>query len=155
MLQLLKTGRKYSIKELAERLEVTPRMIRVYKDELEKSGVYIDSIQGIYGGYVLNQKLSALDVGLSKEDVILLKSLGEFISEKRDFVFQKEYNDFIIKINNAYETHKNKKSANSGYIPHVPYIQEYLDEKDTIEEAKKYNRINYEIRNKRKMRRKL
>ena len=35
MLQLLQNGKKYSIKELSEKLEVTPRMIRVYKEELE------------------------------------------------------------------------------------------------------------------------
>ena len=54
MLELLQTGRKYSIKELSDILEVTPRMIRCYKEELEKAGIYIDSIKGIYGGYILN-----------------------------------------------------------------------------------------------------
>ena len=36
MIGYLSTGRKYSISELSEKLEVTPRMIRVYKDEIEK-----------------------------------------------------------------------------------------------------------------------
>ena len=40
LLNLLSTGRKYSIKELSDILEVTPRMIRVYKEELEKLGFY-------------------------------------------------------------------------------------------------------------------
>ena len=57
MLQLLNTGRKYSIKELSERLEVSERMIRVYKDELEKAGIYVDTIMGPYGGYVLRQSV--------------------------------------------------------------------------------------------------
>lgn len=57
MLEYLTSGRKYSIKELSERLEVSPRMIRVYKDELEKAGIYIDTIKGPYGGYVLNQNI--------------------------------------------------------------------------------------------------
>ncbi len=57
MLQILSTGRKYSINELANTLEVTPRMIRVYKEELEKAGIFIDTIRGPYGGYVLNQKI--------------------------------------------------------------------------------------------------
>lgn len=42
-------GKKYSILELAGLLEVSPRMIRVYKDEIEKSGIYIDTIRGPYG----------------------------------------------------------------------------------------------------------
>jgi len=39
MLNLLSTGRKYSIQELANILEVTPRMVRVYKEEIEKAGI--------------------------------------------------------------------------------------------------------------------
>lgn len=58
MIQLLSAGRKYSIQELAERLEVSPRMIRVYRDEIEMAGIYIDSIRGPYGGYVLNQNIN-------------------------------------------------------------------------------------------------
>ena len=57
MLQILSSGRKYSINDLANELEVTPRMIRMYKDELEKAGIFIDTIRGPYGGYVLNQKI--------------------------------------------------------------------------------------------------
>jgi len=55
MMELLQSGRKYSIKELSETLEVSERMVRVYKEELEKAGIYIDTIMGPYGGYVLNQ----------------------------------------------------------------------------------------------------
>ena len=36
MLEYLSTGRKYTIAELSEKLEVSPRMIRVYKEDLEK-----------------------------------------------------------------------------------------------------------------------
>lgn len=58
MLEILSNSRKYSIKELSENLEVSPRMIRVYKDELEKAGIFIDTIKGPYGGYVLNQNIN-------------------------------------------------------------------------------------------------
>lgn len=55
MIELLSSGRKYQISELAEKLEVSPRMIRVYKEECEKAGIYIDTVKGPYGGYVLRQ----------------------------------------------------------------------------------------------------
>ena len=58
MLEYLSSGKKYSISELSEKLEVTPRMIRVYKEEIEKAGIYIDTIKGPYGGYVLNQNIN-------------------------------------------------------------------------------------------------
>lgn len=52
MLELLQSGRKYSISELSNLLEVSPRMIRSYKEDLEKAGIYIDTIMGPYGGYL-------------------------------------------------------------------------------------------------------
>lgn len=55
MLRLLESGRKYSVNELAERIEVKPRMIKIYKEELEKCGIYIDTIRGRYGGYVYHR----------------------------------------------------------------------------------------------------
>ena len=58
MIEYLSTGKKYSIAELSEKLEVSPRMIRVYKDEIEKAGIYIDTIKGPYCGYVLNQNIN-------------------------------------------------------------------------------------------------
>lgn len=42
MLEYLSLGRKYSISELFEKLEVSPIMIRIYKDEIKKAGIYID-----------------------------------------------------------------------------------------------------------------
>ena len=57
MLELLQSGRKYSINELSNKLEVSERMVRVYKEDLEKAGIYIDTIMGPYGGYVLNQRV--------------------------------------------------------------------------------------------------
>ena len=59
MLQYLSSGRKYSVLELSEKLEVSPRMVRIYKEELEKAGIYIDTIKGPYGGYVLNQNTNS------------------------------------------------------------------------------------------------
>lgn len=58
MLEYLSSGKKYSISELSEKLEVSPRMVRVYKDECEKAGIFIDTIKGPYGGYVLNQNIN-------------------------------------------------------------------------------------------------
>lgn len=58
MIEILSSGRKYSIDELSQELEVSPRMIRVYKEELEKAGIYITTIKGPYGGYALTQEIN-------------------------------------------------------------------------------------------------
>ena len=81
MLQLLNSGRKYSIKELSERLEVSERMIRVYKDELEKSGIYVDTIMGPYGGYVLRQSVK---MPMRKFKVKDYEILDKYISLEKD-----------------------------------------------------------------------
>ena len=58
MLRILENGQKYTVGELAERLEVSKRMIKIYKEELEKAGIYIETLYGPYGGYVYNHKKS-------------------------------------------------------------------------------------------------
>lgn len=88
MIEYLSTGRKYSISELSKKLEVTPRMIRVYKDEIEKAGIYIDTIKGPYGGYVLNQNVNVpkrfiTPNEINVKDKNLFNLINRAIKEKR------------------------------------------------------------------------
>ena len=81
MLKILETGRKYSVSELASKIEVSPRMITTYKAELEKAGIYIDTINGIYGGYVYNHK-NNYDVSFSINDVSCLEKIIPLIENE-------------------------------------------------------------------------
>ena len=88
MIEYLSTGRKYSISELSEKLEVTPRLIRVFKDEIEKAGIYIDTIKGPYGGYVLNQNVTVPKRFITPNDIniknrSLYNLINRAIKEKR------------------------------------------------------------------------
>ncbi len=88
MIELLSAGKKYCIQELSEKLEVSPRMIRVYKDELEKAGIYIDTIKGPYGGYVLNQNVDVpkrfiTPVQIKIENKNIYNTANRAIKEKR------------------------------------------------------------------------
>lgn len=74
MLKLLESGQKYTVKELADKIEVNPRMIKTYKEELEKCGIYIDSIRGRYGGYVYH-KHHNYDVSFDFFDVDAIESI--------------------------------------------------------------------------------
>ena len=93
MLQLLNNGRKYNVKELAEILEVSNRMIRMYKDDLEKSGIFINSVRGPYGGYVLNKKIKLPARKFTQEDALFLT---EYIENEK--TYRKEINLFYCKI---------------------------------------------------------
>lgn len=85
MLEYLSTGKKYSIQELSELLEVSTRMIRIYKDDLEKAGIYVDTLKGIYGGYVLNQHVNFPYLLFNDEDVSVLRDcIKESQGERRE-----------------------------------------------------------------------
>lgn len=111
MLELLSNNRKYGIRELSEILEVTERMVRVYKTDLDKAGIYIDTIKGPYGGYILSHNVLLPQRGFSKYDILLLNASYELLKQNNDFKFNKEYQELIDKVNGIYKSGK-KKSGN-------------------------------------------
>ena len=80
MLDILSSGKVYSCKRLAEILEVSPRTIRQYKEELEKEGIYIESIMGKEGGYRLCSKVEILSILFHEKDVQTIDSILEKLS---------------------------------------------------------------------------
>lgn len=132
MLQLLSSGRKYSIKELSEELEVSERMIRSYKEDLEKAGIYIDTIMGPYGGYVLNQTVR---IPIRKFNTKDFKLLDSYINKETDL---NRKNDLILlqdKIKGVYIGSKEEEKE--------------LDLKN--ETLNKYNLLTRAIKEKRKV----
>ena len=132
MLGLLQTGKKYSINELSNKLEVSERMIRVYKEDLEKAGIYIDTIMGPYGGYVLNQSVRMPVRKFKLKDA---KLLDEYITSEKD---KKKREELIIlqdKIRGVYSESKQEENE--------------LNLKE--ENVKKYNLLTKAIREKRKV----
>lgn len=124
MLRILETGRKYSIKELSERLEVTPRMVKQYKYELEKAGIYIDTVYGIYGGYIYKRK-NNYEVSFSIKDVNVLEKISANLEGK-----EKTNLDRILeKIKTI-----------------VIYSEKQTEEDDTEEVKRKYNIISRAIK---------
>ena len=81
MLRILESGRKYSVDELAERLEITPRMVKIYKEELEKSGIFIETIRGKYGGYVYHNKHN-YNVSFNYLDLDAIENIMDKLSKK-------------------------------------------------------------------------
>ena len=132
LLELLQSGRKYSIPELSNQLEVSERMIRVYKEDLEKAGIYIDTIMGPYGGYVLNQSIKLPVRKFKIEDAQLL-------------------NDYILKEQNLEKKEKllNLQDKIKGVYTETTQEDNGIDLKD--ETAKKYNALTRAIKEKRKV----
>lgn len=103
MASMLSSGKKYSIMELSQELEVTPRMIRIYKEELEKAGIYINTIRGPYGGYVLNQSIRIPKRKFNQNDVDLLKYL---IAETKDAELRQKLLLLMDKVRGIYQGSK-------------------------------------------------
>ena len=132
MLELLQSGRKYSIKELSDKLEVSERMIRVYKEDLEKAGIYVDTIMGPYGGYVLNQSVRLPVRKFKMEDARLL---DRYINEEKN----KDIRDKLVLL---------QDKIKGVYIGSKQEERE-LDLKN--ETASKYNLLTRAIKEKRKV----
>jgi len=96
MLKLLSSGRLMSVQQIADVLEVSPRMVRTYKQDLELAGFYINSINGKYGGYVYkNQDKDEITRYFSVIDLHTLESIFNRIKDDDSF----DKNDWIKLLN--------------------------------------------------------
>ena len=75
MVKILEDGKIHTIQYLAEELEVSTRMVRIYKQELEQVGIYIKGKHGINGGYILDNMKNTIDIGLTGEEIYQLKNM--------------------------------------------------------------------------------
>ena len=113
MIDLLNTGNKYSIKDLSERIGVSERMIRYYKEEIEKNGIYIESFKGPGGGYFLLDKVKNY-TNINKYDLQLLENVKSTLKNTK-FEFNDEIEEFVEKCNNMY----NISSETSKFISNI------------------------------------
>ena len=140
MVKILENMEIHSIKELSKKLEVSERMIRVYKDELEQSGIYINSIRGIYGGYRLDEALSSINIGLTDKEIELLDNLNLYLIDKKDFKYKNEYYKILRKIEDAYKN--NLKFINKEKLNKIKNIDNsiqniYKDMRNSINQKNK------------------
>lgn len=121
LLELLANGKKYKVKDLASLLEVSPRMIRSYKEELEKAGIYIDSIMGPYGGYILKKEVNLPNRSFIKEDYEIIDLCIKKTKNQKERVSLENLKD---KIRNLYIVRSNRQKGLK--------IQESMKEKYNI-----------------------
>ncbi len=141
MVDLLNTGNKYSVKELSQKLGVTERMIRYYKEELENNGIFIESFKGPNGGYFMIDKVKNY-ISFNKYDVQLLENVSKVL-EKSNFPFMKSYKDLLEKVKNMYSISEEK----SKFIVDIKSLDNneiFYIVKSSI---KKQESINIEYRN--------
>lgn len=106
MIKILKDEKIHNMKDIAEKIEISPRMVKQYKNELEQAGIYIESKRGINGGYSLNKELNNIDIGLTYQELIKLKEIEQYFNDDQDFKkiigkiiesYEKNINEFDLK----------------------------------------------------------
>lgn len=135
MVDLLNTGNKYSIKELSEKIGVSERMVRYYKEELENNGIFIESFKGPNGGYFMIDKVKNY-VSLNKYDIQLLEYAGKIL-ENDNLDFYNKYQDLISKVKEMNDIAKEKSSFNADIKMNelnniVKIIENSIKNEDTI-----------------------
>ena len=113
MTKILKDEKIHNMNDIAEKIEISPRMVKQYKNELEQAGIYIESKRGINGGYSLNKELNNIDIGLTYQELIKLKEIEQYFNENQDF------KKIIGKIIESYE-----KNINEADLKKINRIQE-------------------------------
>lgn len=113
MIDLLNTGNIYTLKELSEKIGVTERMIRYYKDEICNNGIAIESFKGPNGGYFMIDEIKNY-ISINKYDIQLLDNVKHFLSEN-NFKYVDKYEEFLDKAKKMYSIYEEK----SKYIANV------------------------------------
>ena len=134
MIKILKDEKIHNMNDIAEKIEISPRMVKQYKNELEQAGMYIEAKRGINGGYSLNKELNNIDIGLTYQELIKLKEIEQYFNENQDF------KKIIGKIIESYE-----KNINEADLKKINKIQELgkINLKDTYLSLRKaINRKN-------------
>jgi len=144
MLVLLRSRGRMKIIELAEQLEVSERMIRIYKDEFEKAGIYIHSKQGKDGGYYLDDETLTFNLGLDESEISSFLIAEEFLEKEDNYMFLKEYKRGVDKIKSVFK--KNHRNNDSQYI-----LKFSKPNVDLESERKKYFDIMNSIISRRKL----
>lgn len=128
MLDILSSGKVYSCKRLAEMLEVSPRTIRQYKDELEKEGIYIENIMGRNGGYKLCSKVEIPSVLFNKSDIDKIDLILDKLSNKD----KDELENIKEKINTYCRLISNKDNISDEDKNKIDIIQSAINNKRKI-----------------------
>ncbi len=124
MLNYLNTGNKYSVKELAEKIGITERMVRYYKSELELAGVPIETFMGPNGGYYIINGLNYYN-HFNKYDLQLLENVNKVL-EELNYENIDKYKEIVNKIKccNDIEEEKSKYYLDFNFSENSSIYQE-------------------------------
>ncbi|MDM5188882.1 WYL domain-containing protein [Bacillus sp. DX4.1] len=144
MIELLQARGKMKIRELAEELEVKERMIQLYKNNLEKAGIMIESTQGRNGGYSISKHTMFPVKNLSLEELEALGFAVDHIRSKGSKVHSSNLKQAMDKL-------KAVKKMEDDYDKHVYFVNRSIPNNEVLNENHKYIKLLSALHNKRKV----
>ncbi len=123
---LLQVRDMMTVDEIANELEVSSRMVKEYKKDLEMAGIYIGSKLGRYGGYYLENKRYLDGLSFTEDELSALKMAKETIKSGK-YHYSSKFEIFTSKILN-YEKHLDDN---------ISYHNKLMKESDEIVEKEK------------------
>ena len=113
MIDLLNTENIYTLKDLSEKIGVTERMIRYYKNEICANGIVIESFKGPNGGYFMIDKVKNY-TSINKYDIQLLENIYNMLLNS-DFKYLDKLKDLLDKSKKMHTIYDEK----SKYISNI------------------------------------
>lgn len=144
MIELLHARGKMKISELAEELEVKERMIRIYRDELEKAGIFIESDKGRDGGYYISNTSLFPIRNTSQQELRALTFAVEQLLSKGNTIYS---GDAQVALDKLKALHKLEKDRDR----HIYFVQRSKPNYEFSDENRKYLQLQEALLTKRKV----
>ncbi|WP_369900858.1 helix-turn-helix transcriptional regulator [Bacillus manliponensis] len=144
MIELLHARGKMKISELAEELEVKERMIRIYRDELEKAGIYIESERGRDGGYYISNTSLFPIRNMSHKELSALTFSVEQLVSKRNAIYSDDAQVALDKLKALRKLEKDRDR-------HIYFVQRSRPNYEYSDENRKYLQLQEAFGAKRKV----
>lgn len=143
MVDLLNTGNIYTLRDLSEKIGVSERMIRYYKNEICDNGIAIESFKGPNGGYFMIDRIKNY-TSINKYDIQLLENISNVLF-KSDFKYIDKFNDLLDKSKKMYSIYDEKSKFIANININKPgeiekFIKNAIEKNEEIEII--YNDIN-------------
>ncbi|MDH2879774.1 helix-turn-helix transcriptional regulator [Bacillus cytotoxicus] len=145
MIELLYARGKMKISELAEELEVKERMIRIYRDELEKAGIFIESERGRDGGYYISNTSLFPIKNMSQKELNALAFAVEQLVSKENAIYSDDAQIALDKLNALSNLEMDRER-------HLYFVKRSKPNYEFSDENKKYLQLQEALRTKRKVR---
>ncbi|MFD3449426.1 helix-turn-helix transcriptional regulator [Microbacteriaceae bacterium 4G12] len=145
MIELLHARGKMKISELAEELEVKERMIRIYRDEIEKADIQIESEAGRNGGYSLSRTSLFPIKNMSEKEMRALTFSIQQLLSKGNKVYSQDAQVALDKLRALSKREIDKER-------HIYFVQRSKPNDEFLNENGKYLQLQEALLMRRKVR---